>query len=507
MHCRRLFAFRPGLLSAAARVVALALLAAGAFAGCAAPGDRPVHNLLLITLDTTRADALGFGGHPRATSPQLDSLATAPGSTVFERAIAQAAVTPVSHASIFTGLEPYHHGLRVLHGLSHNRLAAEQTTLAELWAAAGGVSGAFVSAYPTTGAFGFEQGFDRFDADFPGADGSGLVSKNGVVNTGSAQRGARETTDAAIDWLRKVAPRAGRRPVFAWVHYFDPHDTAVVPPQEELHALLNGPFRPRSRSRADLLRAVYECETYYMDGQIGRLLAALRELELADNTMIVVVADHGEGLGDHGWWSHGILYQEQIRVPLVVHLPAAKNPAADGGTAGGGTADGGDVDPKTVVPRISAQVRTIDILPTILDACRVGAEPRPALDGISLLPAMRDGVVTPARRAYSESVNLLTYGRPDDAAQIDAKDDKLYSLVRADGLKLIYHQLRPEKSQLYDLNSDPRETRNLAAERPAELATMIAELEALNALSDIMPGQTPSDAEHIKKLRSLGYVE
>jgi arylsulfatase A-like enzyme len=473
-------------VAAVAVATAFALTAALLFActGCATPGQPPAHNLLLITLDTTRADALSCNGHPRPTTPQLDSLATAPGSTLFDFAIAQAAVTPVSHASIFTGLDPHHHGLRVLHGLRNNRLEAEQTTLAEIWRRAGGETGAFVSAYPTTAAFGLDQGFDHFDADFPGADGSGLVSKNGVVNTGSAQRGARETTDAAISWLRKAAPRADRHPIFTWVHYFDPHDTTVIPPQEELHALLNGPFRPRGRARADMLRAVYECETNYMDRHIGRLFAAWRDLGLADNTVVVVVADHGEGLGDHGWWSHGILYQEQIRVPLLLHLPGVES-----------------------APRVSSLVRTTDILPTLLDACAIAPGLRPAVDGLSLLPAMQSGATAEPRSAYSESVNLLTYGRPDDAAQIDAKDDKLYSLIHADGRKLIFHQLRPEKSQLYDLRTDPRERHNLAAEQTAELEAMITELRSMNALSEIMPGQTQSDPEHLKKLRSLGYVE
>ncbi len=452
-----------------------AILALAASA-CAPPGDPPDLNVLLITLDTTRADALSFDHNPRPTSPELEALADE--SVVFDFAIAQAAVTPVSHASIFTGLNPPRHGLRVLHGLEGNRLEEDRVTLAEVWQRAGGHTAAFPSAYPATSAFGLTQGFEMLDEELPGREGA--ASELGIVNTGSSQRGARETTDAVLDWLS--GRDSDHRPWLAWVHYFDPHDTKLTPPEDQLHALINGPFRPRGQGRPALLRAVYESEIHYMDQQIGRLLHAVKEAGLWERTMVVVVGDHGEGLGQHGWWSHGVLYQEQIRVPLLIRVPEM-----------------------ATIPRVESTVRGIDLMPTILDVTDISRELWPPMEGVSLVSAMTRGATDTSLVAYSESVNLMTYTRPDLSERVDDKDDKLYVLIENRN-KLIYHQLRPERSQLYDLRADPNETRDLASERPAELRALTAELLSLNALSDIMPGAA-TDPDRLRRLRSLGYVE
>jgi len=388
---------------------------------------QPKLNLLLITLDTTRADRLGLYGYDKPTSPNLDALAGE--STVFDFAIAQAAVTPVSHASILTGLDPYHHGLRVMHGLTDNRLGKEQVTLAEVWKRVGAQTAAFVSAFPVTATFGLDQGFEVFDENFPSSDGKGLVSGSGIVNAGKSQRRADEVTKAAIAWLRNKADRD--RPLFMWVHYFDPHDPLLLPPKEELQRLLVNEFQPASEKQEDRLRAIYDCEVYYMDVYIGKLLNEFKKLGLWEKTLIVAVADHGEGLGDHNWWTHGILYQEQIRVPLIVHVPAIK---------------GGK--------RIKSLVRTIDIVPTVLEAAGIAPEDRPDMDGTSLIEAIHKGKTKEARYAYSDSINMLTYSSPGLSDRRDIKDDKLYCLVQ-DGYKMIYHQLRPEESELYNLSEDP----------------------------------------------------
>ena len=435
---------------------------------------QPKMHVLLITLDTTRADRLGCYGYAKQTSPCLDELAEQ--AVQFDSAIAQAAVTPVSHASILTGLNPYHHELRVLHGLVENRLAEEHQTLAEIWRDGGGQTAAVVSAFPVSAAFGLEQGFEYFDARFPQSDGKGLISSAGTVNTGMSQRRADETTEAAIKWLdTKAKPD---KPLFMWVHYFDPHDPHLVPPQEVLDK-----FKGASQSKDDLLRAIYDADVYYMDSNIGRLLEAFKERGLWSNTIVVVVADHGEGLGDHDWWTHGILYQEQIRVPLIIRVP----------------------DIRTGL-RVSSLVRTIDLVPTILDAAGVRPELWPDMDGESLIETMQTGQTSKQRLAYSDSVNMLTYGRPDSRDRRDHKRDKLYCLM--DGThKLIYHQLEPDKTEFYNLRTDPGETTNLAASRPPALQAMMKQLEALEAFSNIMPGMTDSDLEKLKKLRDLGYVQ
>ena len=219
----------------------------------AVPSTTAPKHLVLITLDTTRADHLGTYGYEKPTSPNLDILAQQ--GVVFDMAISQAAVTPVAHASILTGLEPYHHGLRVLHGLEGNALDDSQVTLAETWAANGGESAAFVSAYPVTEAFGLHQGFDVFDAEFPQADGAGLVTESGTVNTGLSQRRADATTDAALAWLDTRASQD--RPLFLWVHFFDPHDPFVLPPQNMLDL-----FPHSKQSRAEELIAMPTSATW-----------------------------------------------------------------------------------------------------------------------------------------------------------------------------------------------------------------------------------------------------
>jgi arylsulfatase A-like enzyme len=455
--------------------VLLVAVIAGLYIAVSRPTlPRPNMHVLLITLDTTRADRLGCYGYVKPTSPNLDKLAAE--SVQFDLAIAQAAVTPPSHASILTGLDPYNHRLRVLHGLVENRLAEKHWTLAEIWQEVGGQTAAFVSAFPVTGAFGLDQGFEHFDARFPQTDGKGLVSKDGVVNTGRSQRRAKETTGAAVEWLdEKADPDT---PLFMWVHYFDPHDPFLLPPQVILDK-----FSPISLKREDRLRAIYDGEVFYMDLYVGELLEAFKERGLWDNTIVVVVADHGEGLGDHDWWSHGILYQEQIRVPLIIRVPGVK----------GGL-------------RVPSLVRTIDLMPTVLEAAGVCPEVWPSVDGESLMKAMQTGRTANQRIAYADSVNILTYGRPDAINRRDKKNDKLYCLT--DGKhKLIYHQLEPDKTEFFSLQADPLERNNLAASKPPAMQEFMNRLEGLNAFSNIMPGITPSDMERVKKLRDLGYVQ
>ncbi len=173
-------------------VLGMAIILLAAFPTCSGENQRPRKNVLLITLDTTRVDRLGCFGHSSPTSPNLDALARQ--SVLFELAISQAAVTPVAHASILTGLDPHHHGLRVLHGLVENTLPPDCVTLAELWRESGGRTAAFVSAYPVTEAFGLEQGFEVFDAHFARADGEGLTAADGTVNAEASQRSSEATT-------------------------------------------------------------------------------------------------------------------------------------------------------------------------------------------------------------------------------------------------------------------------------------------------------------------------
>jgi len=431
----------------------------------------PSMNVLLVTLDTTRADRLSCYGYDRETSPRIDAFAR--DATQFDLAIAQAANTPVSHASILTGLDPYHHGLRVLHGMVGNRLAESQTTLAEVWRQAGGETAAFVSAFPTTRAFGLGQGFEVFDERFL-VPGNTPVDSHGIVNTGPNQRRSDETTQAALRWLER-RPRGGP-PFFLWVHYFDPHDTVLLPPREALER-----FPPRADSPEDRLRAVYDAEIYFMDDQVGMLFDSLRASGAWNDTIVVVVADHGEGQGDHGWWSHGILYQEQIRVPLLIRIPRLRT-----------------------LRHVTQLVRSVDIMPTVLRQSAVPERLWPAMDGLDLTRLLQGASEEKKRVAYSDGLNILTYGRPDGKGG-DVKKDKLYGILSG-GWKLIYHQIHPERSELYNLDEDPGEAKNLYPVDLAQRDLLKKSLESLHALSGIMPGMGEEDYERAERLRSLGYI-
>jgi len=311
-------------------------------------------NVLLITLDTTRAERLGCYGNPVQTSPNLDALAA--DGVKFDLAIAQAGVTPVSHASILTGLYPYQHGLRVLYAARGYRLDASLPTLATVARHAGWRTGAFLSSFTVSEFFGFERGSDVFDNGLRNpVDGQMRRRDQDFYgcNLPENQRRSDATTDAVLQWLDHNSG-----PFFAWVHYWDPHDTDVLPPPE-----IVARFRSPAAGAEGQADAVYDAEVFYMDAQIGRLIRRLQETGAYDNTVIAVVADHGEGLSDgaarHGWPRHRLVYQEQIRVPMIVRLP--------GGPTG------------RTVPEL---VRTIDLFPTIAEAAG-WQTPRP-VEGVTL---------------------------------------------------------------------------------------------------------------------------
>ncbi len=443
------------------RILALAPLL---LAACARPPEpprpQPSASVLLITLDTTRADHLGFDGAGDAASPHLDRLAA--DSFVFTRAIAQAAVTTVSHASIFTGLNPYRHGLRVF-GERGGRLADERLTLAEMLNSLGYATAGFVSAFPVSTRYGLAQGFEVFDQDFRDAGGE-------VVG----QRRAGATTDRALAWLEAAPER-----FFLWLHYFDPHDVAMLPPEDVLEGIdLEAPIREHGRE-------IYAREIGYMDREIGRLLDALRDRGLYDELLIVVVADHGQGLGDHGWWTHAILYQEQIRVPLLI------KPATGG--------DGGHP-----ARRVDFQVRTIDIVPTVLDLLGLAGEDMP-FDGRSLAPLFDPEAPDPGLVAYADALGLstFTYG-----PEIEEVTDDMLLMVSDGRFKYLHHVLRPAESELYDLENDPRELRNVLSDHPGVARRLRADLMARDPFtkSAEVPAAKLSEEDQ-RLLRSLGYVQ
>lgn len=307
------------------------------------PGVAAGYDLLLVTLDTTRADHLGAYGYPAAETPNLDRLARE--GVRFTDAISTAPLTLPAHSSILTGLSPLHHGVRTN---SHFRLGKEPTTLGEKLGAAGYTTAAFVSAFVLDERYGLARGFSHYDDEVAAAEGPAFAA-------GTLERKAPATTGAYLEWL--AAQPAGKG-LFAWIHYFDPH--APYEPPAELAARFPG--RP------------YDGEIALVDRELGRVLQALEASGRLSRTLVVAVGDHGEGLGEHGEATHGnFLYDSTMRVPLILYAPAA---------LGSGLVDG----------RVVSQV---DLLPTLLELLGIA-------DG-----APRDGVSWVGRAARPEAAVYL----------------------------------------------------------------------------------------------------
>ncbi len=414
------------------------MLAAGlcALLACARTTVVAPRDVILITLDTTRADALGCYGAPGDPTPQLDRLARE--GARFEAAQSTSALTPVAHAAILTGVARARHGLHVMAGPGGCRLAEDVPTLAEALRAAGRTTIAVHSAFPVAAHFGFARGFDVFDSFDPARAAQG----RSVIEL---QRRSDDTTRRVIEKLVQHP-----EPSFLWVHYWDPHDPVLAPPKAELPADL-----PRNKHGALLPSAqLYRAEVRYLDQQIGKLLAALENMGRYEDALIVVVADHGEGLGDHGWWHHRTLYQEQMRVPLIVRPPRGAR--------------------RGKAPRaVPAAVSSMDITPTVLDY--LDWKPAQRLDGQSLRGWI-EGEAQQARAQFAEQLNAFDENAKDIRVA-RPQDDHLYAVVE-DGWKLLYRPHAPEKSELFDLARDPRETKNLIGaegEQFVRLARRLAE--------------------------------
>ena len=415
-------------------VVGVAVLAALG-AGWWLVHQRTRHpNFLLVTIDTLRADHLGSYGDARAATPVMDELARQ--GVRFESAHSSVPLTGPSHATIFTGLYPPVHAVR--ENVTY-LLDPRHTTLAARLKAKGYRTAAFVGAYPVAAAFGFGQGFDHFDD---------ALHPNPGIGQG-AERPGNEVADAATAWL--AAPGTG--PFFAWVHFYDPH----------------APYTPPTPYRETFADRPYDGEVAFADAQLGRVLEAVRRSGHGEDTVVLVVADHGEGLGDHAEGGHGILlYESTLRVPLLI--------------AGPGVPSG------RVVPDA---VGAVDIVPTVL--ALLGMEAAPGLAGRNLQPAF-SGRPAPGQPLYSEAL----FGR------LNCRWSSLRGWTH-EGWKLI----EGAEAELYHLPTDPGETRNRAAEEPARLAQMRKGLrEALGSMAPHGDTARPStvSVEQEERLRSLGYT-
>jgi arylsulfatase A-like enzyme len=427
-------------------------------------------NVVLITLDTTRADHIGCYGYQYDTSPRIDQIAD--DGVRFDFAIAQSSETPISCASQLTGTYPYRHQLRAMHGFAMTSLDDSVPTLAEVFSSHQYVTAAFISAFPASSRYGLERGFAVFDESFLDRRPPS-IHEDGAVATGSSQRSADETTAAVLEWLQ-ADPGA---PFFLWVHLFDPHDTHLLPPAQYLEEQMQG---RQIEDRHDYLRAVYDAEITYADMHVGIIVDELDRLGLRESTVLAVTADHGEGLGDHNWWKHSLLYQEQIRVPLILQGPG--------------------IPAEQVVATI---VEHVDLMPTLLQLAGLDQPTVAEVQGRSLVGLLsEDGAHDQRTMAYSEIHSFFTLSESPGKRDIGV----IYSII--DGRwKLLHFPRRPTYDKLFDLQEDPGELRNLIDQHRDVAESLLGELIRREAIDTQLPEKEEITAEDLELLRSLGYVE
>lgn len=407
------------------------------------PPAQVPQNVVVITLDTTRADALGAYGQSQPSSPRIDAMATE--GVVFEQAVSSIPSTFPSHATLFTGKQPYAHGVRSNAGY---RLSAANVTLAELLRDQGHVTRAEVAAPVLAGGKQLDQGFEVYHD--PGSIRP-ILDALADVEEGGAHTGVRsaeEITDAGIAFLRENAAQ----PFLLWLHYFDAH--LPYEPIEPFKSMLADP---------------YLAEVRRMDHHVGRVLDALDDLGLRDRTVVVLTADHGEGRGEHGERTHSFfVYDSTIHVPLIFW--GAEVPAG---------------------VRVASLVRLVDVMPTLLDL--LGLPAQPGVQGVSLRPLFT--------RPDSD-LQLTGYGESIEFALAFGTDPLRF--VREGRWKYV-HKPDPE---LFDVVADPDETHNLASRHPRELARLRDRLHTLLAAAPPAPDDVTLelDAEERMQLQALGYV-
>lgn len=413
------------------------LAAASAMGGDSRPEEASRRDVFLITIDTLRSDHVGCYGYQKIQTPAIDELAKQ--GIRFAQAFTPSPITNTSHTSILTGLLPSSHGVSDF-GVP---LAPNHSTLAEILNKAGYRTAAFIGSVILDSrklAPGLDRGFEFYD-NFP-------EKTEARSRWGRLERRGMDVVQRAENWLS--AHDAG--PHFVWVHLYDPHDPYEPPP-------------PYSDIYKDQL---YDGEIAYADSALGKFIAYLKKKNWYENALVIVVGDHGEGLGEHGEDTHGIfLYDSTTHVPLILKLPNVQ--------------EAGKV--------VEQQVRTTDILPTILELLGI---PVPAnLDGASLKPTFLDAGA-PSRTVFGETQYPLRFGWAPLRS------------VRNEGFKFI-EAPRPE---LYDLSADPRELHNGYVPWDAEvqkLRKMLAESSGVLPRAG-KPSATAVTPNTVAELRALGYL-
>jgi len=417
------------------------------------PRARP--NVLLVTIDTLRADRLGTG-----VAPTLDRLAAS--SLQFTSARTAVPLTLPSHTTILTGQLPPEHGVRD-NGVDPSGDLTDTT--ARLLKAAGYQTAAFIGAYVLDRRFGLSQGFDTYDDQIP--------RDPNATERLEAERPASAVVDRALAWLDRFAPGtlapgtnapgtvapSTRAPFFVWIHLYDPH-APYNPPREFLRA---------TAERTATLEERYDGEVRYTDAQIARVLAWLDAHALRDRTLVVVAGDHGEGLGDHGERTHGmLLYDSTLRVPLIVSMPGVAPAKRDDA------------------------VSLADIAPSVLRA--TGVAVAGAIKGRDLLGGTGGMGGTDIKAASSELYSETEYPRVAGWSPLHALTDGRWMAISGAGA-----------TALYDLQNDPREERDVSAAQPSVTAALASRIEAIRRRAARPAGRAIS-SDAAQRLRSLGYV-
>ena len=425
-----------GLLRAAAAL----LLASAALAlpGCGAPAPEK-RSIILVTLDTTRADYIGAYGSDRVPTPVLDRIAAE--GVLFEEAMSQVPLTLPSHSSILTGRYPASHGVRH-NGIYH--LPDEAETLTEIVGAEGFRTAGFIAAYVMNKGYGVEQGFDHYsDVDQDRYQG-------GEDNLFAAERTAEEVNASVFEWL----DRRPKGPFFMWVHYYDPHD----------------PYAPPERE--GVVGEGYAREISYTDAALGDLIARLEADGIYDDSILVVIGDHGESLEEHGERTHGLfIYEGAMHVPFMMRAP---------GLLPEGT-------------RVGGPVEQVDVLPTLL-----------SLTGRAIGESVQGQDLMPRINQEDDGLEAWVYGE-SLMPRIEFGWSELYS---ARGSR--YKYIEAPTPELYDLQSDPDEMNNLFESDPArarELGGRLAAWKEASVAGGSLNATREASDDELATLAGLGYLD
>jgi arylsulfatase A-like enzyme/Tfp pilus assembly protein PilF len=435
------------------RFMVVVLMALTALPAAAQTSAKPALNVVLITIDTLRADHVGCYGYKQIKTPNIDGLA-ADGAR-FERAFAVVPVTLPSHTTMLTGTYPMLSGM---HDFSGNKLSPLQPTLASVLKQAGYQTGAVIAAAVLDSRFGLNQGFDFYYDHFD-------FNRLDEANLDQMERPGNVVADVALDWLAKNS----QKKFFLWMHLYDPHF----------------PYRPPEPYSREYAAQPYDGEIAFADEQVGRLLRFLKEKGIYRNTVIVLCGDHGESLGEHGEKTHGFfIYNATMHVPLIIRLP--ENAAA----------------------RVVADpVSLVDLMPTVLGA--VGLEVPSQVQGRSLLPQLRD--LRDHDDLHGDDLHHDDQADRDRVLYGETYLPRLHfnwsELRGSENTK--YHFIDAPRPELYDLAKDPGEVHNLFAEKKAvseemraKLAGMIRDYSAGKELAE----KTGLDPDLMERLKALGYA-